>query len=71
MADVTAAASPLRRGMIDDMSLRNLSPGTQRSYVQAVASSADISAGRRTGLGWGVSARSKSIWCRREFPGRR
>ena len=29
--------SPLRRRMIDDMMVRNLSPATQRSYVQAVA----------------------------------
>lgn len=32
-----AAMSPLRRRMIEDMTIRNLSPGTQRSYVQAVA----------------------------------
>lgn len=31
MADaVTTAVSPLRRRMIDDMTLRNLSPATQR-----------------------------------------
>lgn len=36
MAEVTAAVSPLRRRMIDDMSLRNLSPATQRSYLHAV-----------------------------------
>ena len=29
--------SPLRRRMIDDMTVRNLSPATQRSYVYAVA----------------------------------
>jgi integrase/recombinase XerD len=29
--------SPLRRRMIEDMSVRNLSPATQRSYVHAVA----------------------------------
>ena len=28
--------SPLRRRMIDDMTIRNLSPSTQRSYVHAV-----------------------------------
>jgi hypothetical protein len=31
MAEAPAAVSPLRRRMIDDMSLRNLSPATQRS----------------------------------------
>ena len=33
MADL----SPLRRRMIDDMTIRNLSPATQRSYLHAVA----------------------------------
>src|SRR5829696_1346475 len=33
MADV----SPLRRRMIEDMTVRNPSPATQRSYVHAVA----------------------------------
>jgi site-specific recombinase XerD len=37
MADATPAVSPLRRRMIDDMTLRNLSPATQRSYLHAVA----------------------------------
>jgi hypothetical protein len=32
-----AAMSPLRRRMIEDMTVHNLSPGTQRSYVHAVA----------------------------------
>jgi integrase/recombinase XerD len=36
MTVATAAVSPLRRRMIDDMSLRNLSPATQRSYIHAV-----------------------------------
>lgn len=36
MTDATAAVSPLRRRMIDDMSLRNLAPATQRSYIHAV-----------------------------------
>ena len=36
MTNATAAVSPLRRRMIDDMSLRNLSPATQRSYIHAV-----------------------------------
>ncbi len=32
-----AAMSPLRRRMIEDMTVRNLSPATQRSYVHAVS----------------------------------
>ncbi|WP_253258065.1 phage integrase N-terminal SAM-like domain-containing protein [Sphingobium sp. SA916] len=36
MTDVTVTVSPLRRRMIDDMSLRNLSPATQRSYLHAI-----------------------------------
>jgi len=32
-----AEMSPLRRRMIDDMTIRNLSPATQRSYVHAVS----------------------------------
>jgi hypothetical protein len=37
MAEATTAVSPLRRRLIDDMSLRNLSPATQRSYLHPVA----------------------------------
>ena len=32
-----ASISPLRRRMIDDMTIRNLSPTTQRSYIHAVS----------------------------------
>ena len=32
-----AQVSPLRRRMIEDMTVRNLSPATQRSYLAAVA----------------------------------
>ncbi len=32
-----AQMTPLRRRMIDDMTIRNLSPATQQSYVYAVA----------------------------------
>jgi len=31
-----AETSPLRRRMIEDMTVRNFSPATQRSYVHAV-----------------------------------
>lgn len=36
MADTAAAVSPLRHRMIVDMTLRNMSPATQRSYLHAV-----------------------------------
>jgi integrase/recombinase XerD len=36
-----AALSPLRRRMIEDMTIRNLSPAMQRSYIHAVASFSD------------------------------
>ena len=36
MTDATVAVSPLRYRMIDDISLRNLSPASRRSYVRAV-----------------------------------
>ena len=32
-----AEMSPLRRRMIEDMTIRNLSPATQQSYLHAVA----------------------------------
>ena len=32
-----AEISPLRRRMIEDMTVRNMSPATQRSYVSAVS----------------------------------
>lgn len=31
-----AEMNPLRRRMIEDMTIRNLSPATQRSYLHAV-----------------------------------
>ena len=59
-----ATMSPLRCRMIEDMTLRNLSPATQQSYLGAVTkfsrSLAVISAGRRTG--W-ASRKSGPINC--------
>jgi len=37
VADATIEVSPLRRRMIDDVSLRNPSPATRRSYIHAVS----------------------------------
>jgi len=36
MTNTTAAVSPLRHRMINEMIVRNLSPATQRSYIHAV-----------------------------------
>ena len=36
MTDTSPRLSPLRRRMIEDMTVRNLSPATQRSYLHAV-----------------------------------
>ncbi len=36
MTDTIPQLSPLRRRMIEDMTVRNLSPATQRSYLHAV-----------------------------------
>lgn len=36
MTDTSPRPSPLRRRMTEDMTVRNLSPATQRSYLHAV-----------------------------------
>jgi len=66
-----AELSPLRRRMTEDMTAviclrRRNDPICTRS-----ASSADTSAGRRTGLAWRTSAAFRFIWCRPAFRGRR
>ena len=70
MTDATAAVSPLRRRMIDDMSLRNLSPATQRSYLDDVSKFSRYSGRPRSGSGSKTFGRFRSISLRREFPGR-
>ena len=40
--------SPLRRRMIEDMTVRNLSPSTQQSYVYAIANFDDLEARLRS-----------------------
>ena len=67
MADV----SPLRRRMIEDMTVRNLSPATQRSYVHAVAKfSRFFRPLARTGLASTTCVRSSCIWSPAASPGR-
>lgn len=46
-----AEVNPLRRRMIEDMQVRNLSPVTQRCYVHAVAKFVNISSSRPTSWG--------------------
>ena len=47
-----AEISPLRRRMIGDMMIRNLSPATQQPYLYAVAKFTAISDAPQTGSGW-------------------
>ena len=66
-----AEMSPLRRRMIEDMTVRNLSPATQRSYVYAVAKFSRHFGPRRSDWAWRTFAPFRSIWRPRAFPGRR
>ena len=45
---MTEQITPLRRRMIEDMSLRNMSPATRRVYVNAVKNFSAFSAALRT-----------------------
>lgn len=47
-----AELSPLRRRMIEDMTIRTQSPATQRSYVHAVAKFSRYCGRSRDGLTW-------------------
>ena len=48
-----ARMTPLRRRLIDDMTVRNLSPATQQSYVYAVAKFSLWPVARSAGCGRG------------------
>jgi hypothetical protein len=63
MADATPAVSPLRRRMIDDMTLRNLSPATQRSYLHAVAKFVSVRPDRSYRAFHGSSSLIRFILC--------
>ena len=61
-----AELSPLRRRMIEDMTIRNLSPATQRSYIHAVAKFSR-SVTRQIASDWKTYAPSRSSWWRKAF----
>ena len=65
-----AEMSPLRRRMIEDMTVRNLSPATQRSYVHAVLKFSRYFGRSRTGLAWKMCAPFRSISSRTAYRGR-
>ena len=57
-----ATMSPLHHRMIEDMTIRNLSPATQRSYLHAVSKFSRHSAGRRIALALVMSMPSRFTW---------
>jgi len=69
MTEATAAASPLRLRMIDDMSVRDLSPATQRSYNYAGERFGPFHGRSPDQLGLGEDHASGFISCRGVFPG--
>lgn len=62
--------SPLRRRMIDDMTIRNLSPATQRSYLHAVTKFSRYFGRSPDRLGLEDVARFRCIWSHRAYHGR-
>ena len=56
-----AEMSPLRRRMIEDMTIRNLSPATQQSYLHAVSKFSRYLAARPIGSDWKTCAPTRSI----------
>jgi hypothetical protein len=66
-----AEISPLRRRMIEDMTVRNLSPATQQSYLNAVSKFSRYLVAPLIVFAWQMSMPSRFIWLRRGCPGRR
>jgi hypothetical protein len=56
-----AEISPLRRRMIEDMTVRNLSPATQQSHLNAVSKFSRYF-GRSPVWAWKMSTPSRFIW---------
>lgn len=65
-----ADGSPLCRQIIEDMTVRNLSPATQRPYIHTIAKFSRFLAARPTGLASTRCARFNCIWPTAAFPGR-
>ena len=65
-----AEMSPLRRRMIEDITVRNLSPATQRSYVHAVSKFSRYFGRSPDRLGLEECAPSRSTWFPPGSPGR-
>jgi len=66
-----AEISRLRHRMIEDMTVRNLSPATQRSYLAAVSKLSRYFGRSPIVLSWRISARSRYTWWRSGYPGQR
>lgn len=66
-----AELSPLRRRMIEDMTIRKLSPATQRSSVQAVAKFSRYCGRSPDRLDLEDFAPSRCIWSLPESRGQR
>ena len=64
-----AEMSPLRRRMIEDMMIRNLSPATQQSYLYAVSKFSRFATETSLALLWQIGRNSgrvrieRSRWC--------
>jgi hypothetical protein len=58
------AMSPLRRRMIEDMTIRKFAPKTQHDYVQESRISLGFSGGRRIRRRSRMCAATSSIWWR-------